>query len=424
MKTWTAKKVSFGLTVVVGLTAAGAMGDGLRNPPDGAFSVSRFGGKIAQVDDVSAVEINPANIMGIDAPTYEASLTLSYGKKEFEDLTGAKAETEDPWAVLPSLFAVWPVKQDGVRVGFGISSPFGRSTRYEKDSAIRYTNPYFVELRTVNFNPVVAIKARDNVQVAVGLDVLYSDFNIDQFYPWALATGDLTAPDGKASFEGDGVGFGGNAAVSWEMVKSHTLALTYRSSIKVDYEGDTHISNIPDAGKLPLPLSVVSARSDFETEVEFPSVIGIGYGWDVNEKLSVGVDYEWIEHSLFDELELDVGNNAALLPSTTIPADWDDNWTLGFGLDYKLNDLWTARAGYMYVETPVPSETMTPFVAEEDQSVISVGLGYEKDARRVDLAYAYGIFDGREVSDNVNPANNGKYDFESHLVAVSYQVEF
>jgi long-subunit fatty acid transport protein len=84
----------------------------------------------------------------------------------------------------------------------------------------------------------------------------------------------------------------------------------------------------------------------------------------------VEVNVEWVEHSTFDELNIDAGSNTAFLPASTIPANWDDNWTYGFGADYQLNENLVLRCGYIYLETPVPSETMLPSISEEDQSVV------------------------------------------------------
>jgi long-chain fatty acid transport protein len=280
----------------------------------------------------------------------------------------------------------------------------------------RYKAPYFSELRGINLNPTIAMRIRDNLLVGVGLDILYSDISLSQYYPWSAATGDPSAPDGVTRFQGDGVGLGGNAGVTWDVTEEQRLALTYRTSTHVYYGGDFTVSGIP-AG---VPLPGVTERSDFKTDIAFPAVVAFGYGVELSETVRVEADVEWVQHSVFSSLPLDVGNNQALLPADELQTDWEDGWTFGFGGDWKFAPDWVARAGYMYLESPVTEETLTPSVAEEDQSVVSVGLGYEKDGRRIDLAYVYGIFDGREVQDNLNPAYNGDYDFEAHLFGVSY----
>ena len=405
--------VRFVLAVFSFLLAVPVWADGFRNPPEGEVALGRIGGKIAQIDDASAVSHNPANLADLEKNSFIASLTLGYSKKEYDPPVGPGAESKDPWGYLPNLYATWTVKPKTIVAGVGLTTPYGRSTTYDKDSVFHYTAPYFSELRGINLNPSVGIRVNEKLLVGFGVDILYSDIDLRQYYPWSVATGDPTAPDGVTKFDGEGVGFGANAGVTIEPTKGQRLALTYRSSIHVDYDGDMTVSGIPP-GFPALP------RSDFSTEVDFPAVLAFGYGVQLNEKTRVEADVEWIQHSVFSELPLDVAENQALLPYDSLNSDWEDTWTFGLGGDYKFAPNWIARAGYMYLPSPVPDQTLTPSVAEEDQSVVSVGMGYEKDGRKIDLAYAIGIFNGRTISDNENPAYNGDYDFESHLFGISY----
>jgi long-chain fatty acid transport protein len=407
----------FLVAVVCVFVAGSVYADGFRNPPDGATAIGRIGGRIAQIDDASTVSHNPANMMDLKEPVAAAALTLGYATKELTTPQGASEESEEPWAMLPSLYGILPSKDGKYTFGIGVISPFGRSAQFDEDGMFRYTSPYYSQLRSINANPAVATRIGDSITVAVGVDVLWSDLDLRQYYPWSAAVG-APVPDGKATFDADGVGLGANAGVTWQMTPKQRLAVTYRSPIEVDYEGDFEISNIPG------PIPGITPRSDFETSIDFPSVVGLGYGIEVTDTVRVEFDVEWVEASRFQELALDIGTNGALLPSTVLPANYEDNWTFGVGGDWKFAPNWMLRAGYIYLETPVPEETMIPSVAEEDQSVISVGLGYNKGANRVDLAYAIGLFDGRTVDENLNPAFLGDYDFESHLISMTYSRAF
>ena len=68
--------------------------------------------------------------------------------------------------------------------------------------------------------------------------------------------------------------------------------------------------------------------------------------------------------------------------------------------------------------------TLLPYMAEGDQTLVATGVGYRKGGHKFDLALARGFFDDRDVTDNQMPLYNGKYEFSSHVLALSYACEF
>lgn len=390
--------------------------DGFRNPPPSAEGLGLVGARYTLIDDSSAAAYNPANLTEVEQAETLLSITAARSDKKFTDAAGQQAKVKETWYTMPDLYTALPL-ENGLVAGLALTTPYGQATEFEKTSPLRYTAPYFAEMRAINLNPTLAKRINDRLDVAIGLDVMWSDLDLRQVFPWSIATGNPLAPDGSIKFEGDGVGVGGNAGLTWRFAEKQRVALVYRSAMDIDYEGDTTVSGAP-AG---VP---VAPRSDFESTIKFPNSIGFGYGVDVTDRLSIGVDVEWFEWSRYQELTLDAGANAALLPVATTPQNWKDTWNFGVGGDYRLNEAWTARAGYIYLETPVPDSTMLPVLAENDQHVITIGLGYHQGAHRVDVAYGLGIYDDRKIDNNQNPAYNGTYELSSQLASVSYGFSF
>lgn len=391
--------------------------NGFRNPPEGAAALGRGGGKVALTDDASSISHNPAALTGLSEPQAEAALTILRSKADFESPLGLTDETEDPWKLLPNLYAAWPFEEQGIVAGIGVTTPFGQSTEWDKDGIFRYSAPYFAELRVVDVNPTIALKLNDKLSLGLGADVYVSDFTLKQVYRWSAATGVAAAPDGEARFEADGQGFGINAGLLWQMGDRHSLALTYRSAVSVDLDGDFEISGIP-------PGFPAAPRSDFETEIDFPAVVALGYGFQPSEKLRIGADVEWVGFSDYESLPLDAGVNTLLLPAPLVPQNWDDIWTFGVGADYQLSDEWALRAGYIFLESPIPDETFSPTLPDADRHVLSVGLGYERGAHSVDVAYALSLFEDRDIQGNSNPAYDGEYCIKSQLMGISYAYAF
>jgi long-chain fatty acid transport protein len=413
--------------LLAGTLAGGlALGDGFRNPPESASALGRIGGRYVFAEDASAATLNPANLAEMDDITIMGSATFGYAKRTYDSQPGlygpdsVHEESEDPWACLPSVFAVWPIENSRWVAGLGITVPFGRFTNWDRDVIFGSFSPYYAEQWVINVNPSLATHLSDNVLVGVGVSLYQSDLLFKQLVPWSQLTGDASTPDGSARFEGDGVAFGANAAVTWKINDRHALALTYRSPFDVEYSGEFDVTDVPAVAT----AMGVTASSDFETEISYPTCVALGYGIRLTDTVRVEFDVEWIEHSRNQELVLDLDNNNVLLSSTSIAQDWNDNWTYGVGVDWQFTERWVARAGYIYLETPTTTTTTLPVASEEDQSVVSLGLGYQNGGHSFDVAYAIGVFDGLTVSDNVVPAVNGEYDFESHLLSLAYSYTF
>lgn len=416
-------RMGWGLGCLLVMAGTVVWANGFRNPPAGGEAFGRVGGKVAQIEDASAVEHNPANLTGIKEAGVMGAVTFINTGTDFHSPMG-KATTKDDWKFLPSLFAVLPSAKADYVFGMGVTTPFGQSTVWDKEGVFRYAAPYSAELTVINVNPTVAAKLDDRISVAAGLDVFMSRLDIKQMLPWSQLTAGAV-PDGAAHLQGDGAGVGGNAAISYRLTQAQTLALTYRSPVKVDYEGDSDFSGAQVVGLNP--------SSDFDASVEFPTIVGLGYGIDLTRGVRVGADIEWIEFSRYDSLSLDAGNNNPLVNSPAaanpraplvIRQNWKDIWTFGLGTDWKVSQVLTLRAGYIYLPSPIPEETLAPTLPDADRHVFTLGTGIRRGLNRLDMAYGYSLIPDRDVERNQNPAYSGTYETTSHLMSVSYGRSF
>ena len=418
------------VVIAAGWTIAppSACAEGFRNPPAGAANLGRAGGRIAHVDDASAIAQNPANLVDLLTPEFQFAPSAVYIKVDYTSPGGVTATTGNPWKFLPNLFISAPLKKDKYAIGLGITTPFGLSNEWKTSSAaftnpaaFRYQTPHFAELKTINFNPTFSARVSKNVTVGVGLDVFWSELTLKQFYPWAAFPGSAgIEPDGVARLKGDGSGVGANIGVTWQMTERQRLAITYRSPVSVRYGGHLGINNItPTAALLG-----ATPRSDFDTLITFPSMVSVGYGVQVTDKIRVESDVEWIQFSKFKSLNLGVGNNAFLFPSTKIAQDWKDTFTAGIAGDWKFAPGWTLRGGYQFYQSPVPDRTFSPTIPDADQHVLTVGISYQTGPHTFDLGYGADFYATRDINNDQNPAFNGTYKNTVHLFALSYRYLF
>ena len=388
--------------------------EGFRNPPPGTFDLGRAGGRIAQVDDSSAVQQNPANL--VDLTNVEAQLTptIVYISSSFTSPSGQSASTKSPWKLLPNFFASMPLKNDRFAVGLGITVPYGLANEWNQNSsafaqptgAFTYTAPYFSQLITINFNPTISMKLGDKLQVGAGLDVMWSQLEFKQLLSPFV-------PNLEAQAEGTGVGAGGNLGVTWNVTDRQRLAVTYRSPITINYSGTTAFNN---SGGVP--------STSFGSQIKFPTIVSVGYGIQVNDAIRLESDMEWIQFSRFQNLPVNIGANALAVPSQNVPENWRDTFTAGFGGDWKFSDNWVLRGGYQFYQSPVPDSTFSPTIPDADQNVVTVGIGWKGKHSSLEAAYGLDFYNARNITTDQNPAFDGRYTFNVHLISLAYRYSF
>lgn len=401
------------------LTALGPLlagAEGFRNPPAGSFNLGRAGGRVAHVDDATAAGQNPANMAFMEEPSINVSPGIVYIQVERSTGGVKDSNTRDPWKMLPSFFAVVPLKDQKLSLGIAVTAPYGLSNEWEKSGAfadqntagflagnptsVRYATAYFTELKTINFNPSVGYKINEHLAVGAGLDVFYSELTLKQFLP-GVFFGQPTDPTLKG--KGDGFGVGGNVSLTWKIDDRQTVAFTYRSPVDVDYSGT---SSVTDSG----------IRGDFKSKIKYPTIVSAGYGLQVTDRLRLETDVEWLEFSRFDELPI----TAVVVGNKSIRQSWHNGFTAGIAGDYKLCKAWTAMAGYQFYKSPVPDYTFSPTIPDGNQQVFTTGLRYHKGHHTFDAAYGGIFYDDRHITQNQTAAFAGDYKMLVHLFSMGY----
>lgn len=387
--------------------------------PDSAAALGMAGGRYANLSDPSAVRINPANILGIAEPDAQVNFGAWYGDIKFTAPNGQTERMADPWKFLGSAYFVEPITAGKTAWGFGLSTPYGIESSWPQNGYFKYLIPYKATLLTADLTPAFAFQATDTLSIGIGMDIMYSQFTLKQQFPWSKLTGTAVA-DGVFDFDGSGWGFGGFAGVTWAPVKGQRFSLTGHLPIKVNYNGDFTASNVPAA----VQAIGVASRTDFNSSIKYPGSLAAGYGWDVTDRLTIGLDVQWAENSTHKEVPLNIGRDQLLLGSTGVPLNWKDSWEAGVGVQYKLNEHWVLRAGYLFTENSQPDATFTPSVPSGQRQLTSAGVGWHDKQNAIDFAYAYVAYPDRSISNDLQPAFNGRYQISWSVISLSYTRKF
>jgi len=108
------------------------------------------------------------------------------------------------------------------------------------------------------------------------------------------------------------------------------------------------------------------------------------------------------------------------------PRDWHGTFAVNAGGKYRLNDTFSLMAGYLYGWNPVPDSTFDPAIPDSNTNLFSVGGEMRFDSFKIALGYAYQLQAGRTMNNPNFPESlaNGRYDSDSHLVAISLGYQF
>ncbi len=390
--------------------------EGLRTLADTAEGMALNGGRLIIQDDAAVVRSNPASLPKIVDTTMEVTYQSWHGETDFNGNFGQSESMYDPWKHLGSLYIAHPIN-DTMTAGLGITAPFGVSIKWEREGVFKYVGAYNSNLQTVAINPALGLKINDDLSIGFGLDIFRSKLQLEQKFPWFLVAGG-PVPDGDMNFEGTGWGLGAYFGVNYDLSDRHHLALVGRLPVSVDYDGKFEISNIPAPG-------VALPRTDFDSEIQHPGSVGVGYAFDATDKLTIGVDFEWIGNSSHDDIPLTIGANQPLLAGKmAAPLNWDDSYSIGTAIEYQATESLVFRAGYQYSESPMNQQFYTPSVPANDRHILSIGAGYTWGLNTLDLAYSCILMNDSNIQGNIDPAINGHYDYSWNILTLSYSRQF
>jgi long-chain fatty acid transport protein len=174
-------------------------------------------------------------------------------------------------------------------------------------------------------------------------------------------------------------------------------------------------------------LNNTKGTSSFKT----PAMAFLGVAWSLGA-WTLACDAYWTEWSTFDKLSVTYNTPVAGASGFSIDKDWRDTWSLGFGVQYNLNQYIDLRAGYIYDQSPVPDRTLDPTVFFGDSQLYCIGLGVKFDRFTADLAYNYLQSKDRSFDNSVGDAPNpgggrvtGDFkDADMHILVVNINYKF
>ncbi len=391
------------------------------------------GAMTAVANDPSAIYWNPAGLAlqadkGVQVQfgvTFISASQDFYGESPYPG-DGYFASQKDQTFFPPHFYLVYPIN-DRLVAGFGLNTPFGLGTWWEDNFAGRYISKR-VDIRRIDMNPTIAYKIND--VVSFGFGIIYSQGSIDLtpaigvINPFTQRLTDVGQVHLYAE-QTENDGWGWDAGLHFNLGKGFEAGILYRSEVDIDYEGYGSFTQYP-TGYPEFDLAVGATipfgeNVPVRTSINFPDYMSLGLAWNT-EQWTVSAQYGWMGWSTYDELPIEFVGHPEL--SGIVPELYENASQYRLGVEYRMDETWAFRGGFLYDNTPQPAISMSPLLGDGDRRGVSVGLGWTKGNISIDVADLYLFFDDRSTHGVSIDGYEGRYETAANLFGVTFTYSF
>jgi long-chain fatty acid transport protein len=353
----------FALSVV---TSVVVMAGGYKVPEQSLNSMGLGAAYVAHTMGADTAYFNPANMAFMEDKQYASgAVTLAHLPENTYSLMApysGSSETEN--ILIPNFHYVSNAIGD-FRWGVSMVAPGGLTKRWEtpfqKATAEEFT------LKIVELNPSVAYKVSDNFSVGAGVRIIYSEGIVKS--DSSLTGGPIVA---KRDMEGDTVAFGYNLALAYRPTSDINVALTYRSNVDLEEEGEAK-----------LYVNAINPATNFydgdaSVTVPLPAALNFAISKTWQDTFTLEFNYERTFWSTYKSLDFEY---STALPAFDAPLarNWNDSNTFRLGATVKMDNKLTAMFGFAIDETPVPVENMGFELPDSDAKIFSMGFRYQQN---------------------------------------------
>lgn len=281
------------------------------------------------------------------------------------------AMTESPMGTPFALYASFGNTEGKARFGLGVYTPFGSSVKWA-DNWKGYSVLQELSLRSVFVQPTFSYKISDRLGLGAGLVLATGSVDLRRGIG-SLAT---AAGFSSARLEGSAMGLGFNAGLHYQATEALTVGLCYRSQVNMKVDDGEASFRVPPSAISPLGLFPANGKTTFDATLPLPATASLGLGYQVNEDLTLALDYNYVFWSAYKELRFDYAAPVNGSASSVSPRNYKDASIIRVGAEYKAGEKLALRAGYYFDQTPVQDGYMTPETPDANRNCFSLGLGY------------------------------------------------
>lgn len=481
MRRWCLHRGPFLATaVLLAVPARATFGQGFGLNDIGSCAVARaYATAGAPCQDASIIFWSPgaaATLPGFSAYVGGAAIGVTGGFTA--DTTLTRYGSNVPTSVPPHLFVNYGGRfvGRGASVGIGVYVPYGLTSQWSPNFPGRF-EAQKAHLQSIYIQPNVAIEVvrgiltigggpvigRSSVELRQSLD--FSAVPVPSLLvPPGTTFGDLGFAQGtefgRTKLSGSATAYGFTVGAQLtpfpDLVPGLQIGVRFLSALTFTYDNATAtFTQVPTglvlAAGNPLGAPAGTPVDAFvapefqpggplvtqrvSTRIVHPLQIEGGVGYTGIRQTTLDIDYEYIGYQSFQNLPVTFGGPAGLAGlDRVLLEDYRDSWSVRGSAEHTFGDPIggiTGRAGFGYVQSPAPDETVTPLLPDMNRYNASVGVGIPlAHALTLDAAYLHVFTKGRRgrLAERTSSAqtaaelNSGFYTLAANVFSVSLRI--
>jgi long-chain fatty acid transport protein len=454
--------------------AAGAQAFGLNEI--GSCALARgFANTAAPCDDASSIYWNPGALpRNRGYSVYGGAAVIKIDGSFVQDTTGREWKGDVPTAVVPHVFVNYR-GAGKMAYGIGLYVPYGLTSQWTDDFPGRFAAKK-ASLQTIYIQPNIAYQVTSDWSIGGGPIFGHSKVELVQAVDFAtqvarvipptppsttptiITFGQLGIPartefaratlKGSANAFGFTIGAHGRLSPTWEM------GVRFLSQLSFDYnDADATFEQRPTGlilaannpitpGGVSLPLDQVVAPSfaaggpltaqKVTTQIRHPAQVQVGFGYTGLPNTTLSAEYGYVGWKSFNQLPVDFQGGAT---DRVLQEDYNNTSSIRLGVEHRLLNGASLRAGFAGTTAAAPDETVTPLLPEQDRGYGMLGLGYPINRNfGVDAAYLRVFTPGRRGRiDERAPGSttaqaialtSGSYSLSANVFSLSLKASF
>lgn len=369
------------------------------------------GATVANGAEAASLASNPALITELEGTNLQVGVTVVV--PDATTTVNGDSRSLDRNIIPVPNFYITHKWSDDISIGLGGFTRYGLGGEYQDyltwaGSALAYK----MNLETFSLTPTIAIKANDEFSFAMGLEAMVIGFTQE-------AMGAPGVASSMYKLSGSGVNWGGNFSLLYKpnWAEKWAFGAMYRTKVKTDLTGRIRTGGFPALSAFNL------INADVTGAIVLPDSVTAGLAFKPTDKWTFETGIVGTFWSSYDQILIQYTGDDADRPVIRNLKNYKDTFRVNFGTEYKINDTWAVRAGYVFDKSPINEKAMDTMVPVDDRHIASIGAGYATDAWTID-AY-YGRIFGENLSGTSIKGETVKYSHgHSDLYGITVGYKF